>query len=152
MRLTRLPAAALLALFALSLAAPHAHANAKRLGDQFQRLHAQAARSTEAATKMWAEFPALEKRFYEAMKSQNATYRANAKTIALRWLSQMKARLDTAASDHGRAITALNSYLRYVGKNPSAENLRVQLQNAQRGIKKHAKEILKIRARVQRMA
>ena len=151
MRLTRLPAIALLSLFALTIVAPHAHANARTLGERFQRLHAQAARSTQAATNMWAQFPSLEKRFYEAMKSPNATFRANAKTTALRWLSQMKARIDTAASDHRSAISALNSYLRYVGKNPSAENLRVQLQNAERGLRAHAQEILKIRARVTKM-
>lgn len=145
---------ALAALFAIALqtlAAPAAHADARSLGDAFQRRHAQAASSTQAATSMWAQFPALERRFYAAMQSPNASYRSQAKVVALRWLSQMKARIDTAATDHRRAITALDSYLRYVGRNPSAENLRVQLVQAERGLRAHAQEILKIRDRVQRM-
>ncbi len=144
--------AALLTLGAIAVSAPEAHADAASLARAFQQRHARAARSTGAASREWSRYGQLSQQFDAAMRSPNARVRANAKRVATQWLGKVKRMIATAARDHRSAISAMNSYLRYVGSNPQAQQLRAQLVTAERGLQRHINELTNIASRVSRMA
>ena len=151
---TRLPSfflASLLAVGAFFVDVSDAHASARVLGARVQQAHAQAARSTDYASRELSRYDALSRQFYRAMQSPNAAYRAQAKRVALQWLSSMRGLLQRAAYDHRATVNALNTYLRYVGRNPQAENLRYQLMAAERRIWAHDAALVRDIDRVRRM-